>query len=205
MHKLWQEHIQNNRRGATVKLFHFSEQAGLIRFEPRPVRLPSVRGEGREWLNGPLVWTIDEDHQPLYLFPRECPRILIWALPTTTAEDRARWLGDAAAVAFIEEAWWERFQAAAIWRYRLPEATFENLGDAGMWVSCTGVDALDAVHLTDLPGELAARKVSVRAVPALKPLRGLWDTSLHASGLRLRNAASWALLPALRAVGSDGL
>lgn len=58
-----------------------------------------------------------------------------------------------------------------------------------MWVSRTGVDALDAERLTDLPGELSARNVDVRAVPSLSPLRELWRTSLHTSGLRLRNAA----------------
>ena len=178
-----------------MRLFHFSEKAGLTRFEPQPVRVPSSRGEGREWLNGPLVWTIDDHHQPLYLFPRDCPRIIAWAIPTTTTEDRARWLDEAAFVAFIEETWSDRFQDGAIWRYRLPETAFESLGDAGMWVSRTSVDALDAERLTDLPGELAARNVAVRAVPSLSPLRELWWTSLHVSGVRLSNATTWAAAP----------
>jgi len=168
-----------------VKLFHFSEEAGLTRFEPRSVR----RVKGREWLNGPLVWAVDDDHQPLYLFPRDCPRVLVWAIPTTTAEDRAHWLGEAAFVAFIEETWRDRFQDGAIWRYRLPKTTFKNLGDAGMWVSRRAVKALDAERLTDLPGELSSRNVTVHAVPSLSPLRELWRTSLHVSGVRLRNAA----------------
>ena len=188
-----------------MKLFHFSEEAGLTRFEPQPVRIPSSRGAGREWLNGPLVWAIDDDHQPLYLFPRDCPRILAWSIPTTTAEDRARWLGEAAFVAFIEETWLDRFQKGAIWRYRLAETAFESLEDAGMWVSRTGVNALDAERLTDLPSELAARNVAVRAVPSLSPLRELWGTSLHVSGVRLRNATNWTAAPKLSAVGSDGL
>ncbi len=85
-------------------------------------------------MNGPLVWAIDEVHQPLYLFPRDCPRILIWATAMTTPADRARWLGEAPMVAFIERAWAERLEHAAVWRYALPQATFEDLANAGMWV-----------------------------------------------------------------------
>jgi hypothetical protein len=43
-----------------------------------------------DWLNGPLVWAIDAWHQPMYLFPRDCPRILYWPLATTNAADRIR-------------------------------------------------------------------------------------------------------------------
>jgi hypothetical protein len=188
-----------------VKLFHFSEEAGLARFEPRPVRIPVARGAKREWLNGPLVWAIDEGHEALYLFPRECPRILIWATTATKPEDRAQWLGDATMVAFVERDWMGRFESGVIWRYHLPEMTFEDLGDAGMWVSRTAVAPLAAGLLTDLPGELARRAVAVRPVSSLAPLRQLWDTSLHASGLRLRNAASWPTLPARKGIESDGL
>jgi len=41
-----------------------SDDPAIGYFEPRPVRIPSTRPEGREWLNGPLVWAIDEWHQP---------------------------------------------------------------------------------------------------------------------------------------------
>ncbi len=151
------------------------------------------------------MWAIDEAHQPLYLFPRDCPRILIWATAATTPADRARWLGAAPMVAFVERAWTGRLEHAAIWRYLLPEATFEDLADAGMWVSRTAVEPLGAERLTDLSRELAASGVTVAPVSSLAPLRALWDTSLHVSGVRLRNSASWAAMPALTAVGSDGL
>jgi|ERR1035437_264431 hypothetical protein len=75
-----------------MRLFHFSEDPAIAKFDPRPVQVASDRPAGREWLNGPLVWAIEESHQRLYLFPRDCPRILLWATPKTTAEDVARWL-----------------------------------------------------------------------------------------------------------------
>lgn len=178
-----------------MRLFHFSDDPAIERFEPRPVRVPSVRPAGREWLNGPLVWAIDDAHQMLYLFPRNCPRILAWATPGSTTADRTRWLGpgDPRAVAFVETAWLDRLRAAGIHRYELPPATFRSLEDAGMWVSETPVVPLGRVALAGLDGELARRGVDLRVVDSLAPLAPLWDSSLHVSGIRLRNSASWAL------------
>lgn len=70
------------------ELYHFSEEPTIGLFDPRAVTKASARPPGREWLNGPLVWAIDDWHAPMYLFPRDCPRILIWPLPETTEEDR---------------------------------------------------------------------------------------------------------------------
>lgn len=83
-----------------MRLFHFSDDPDIAVFEPRPVLIPSVRPIGREWLNGPLVWAIDGDHDFMYLFPRDCPRILIWATAETTEAERRHWLGDWRAAAF---------------------------------------------------------------------------------------------------------
>jgi hypothetical protein len=92
----------------------FQRRPGHLRLEPRPVRVPAVRRPGREWLNGPLVWAIDEDHDMLYLFPRECPRILLWPTPSTTEGDRWVWFGDSPrrALAFIERDWFGRLECA---------------------------------------------------------------------------------------------
>lgn len=176
-----------------MRLFHFSEDAGLARFAPRPVRVPAVRPAGREWLNGPLVWAIDEDHQAFYLFPRDCPRILLMPRPTTSAEDRERWWGDrtCSMIAHIEWAWFERFRAGRLYRYELPAAAFEDLHDAGMWVSRRAVEPIAVEVIDDLPAALAAANVELRLMHSLVPLKGVWDTSLHASGIRLRNAAGW--------------
>src|SRR5215469_4482058 len=105
-----------------MRLFHFSEDPRIALFEPQPVRIASERTPGMEWLNGPLVWAIDEAHQPLYLFPRDCPRILLWRLPGTTTADARRWLGDSPArmVAHVEAAWLERLKTARLCRYELP-------------------------------------------------------------------------------------
>jgi hypothetical protein len=177
-----------------MRLFHFSEDPGITLFAPRPVRTPVERPGGQAWLNGPLVWAIDEAHDILYLFPRECPRILIWPTTRTTPEDRARWFGDgrARAIAFIEQRWAPRLRAAVVHRYELPAASFEDLGDVGMWVSRSAVRPLRVEALRSLPHALEARNVELRPMPTLTPLRDIWSTTLHASGIRLRNAEGWS-------------
>ncbi len=173
------------------RLFHFSENPGIASFVPRAVRMPSQRPEGREWLNGPLVWAIDQPHEFLYLFPRECPRILAWATPETTGADRAAWLGRTRVAAFIEMGWVERLGSDELTRYELAPGHFENIEDAGMWVSRKPVATIGRATLRDLPGELAARGVELTPVASLLPLRSIWETSLQVSGIRLRNAIDW--------------
>ncbi len=179
-----------------VQLFHFSDEPGITKFVPRPVRSPVERRTGYDWLNGPLVWAIDAWHQPLYLFPRECPRILIWSTDKTTMKDRDRWLGegDARMVAFVEEESIGPLSSAVVHRYELPSDTFEDIGDAGMWVSREPAIPLGVEMLSNLPVELSSQDVELRAVPSLLPLKCLWQSTLHASGIRLRNAAGWGEL-----------
>lgn len=176
-----------------MRLFHFSDDPFIEIFQPRPVRVPSLRKPGMQWLNGPLVWAIDDWHQPLYLFPRECPRILIWPGPETTAQDRATWWGDRSArmVAHVEARWRDRLSGARLYRYELPNLTFEPLDDAGMFVSRVPVKPQALEVIEHLPSSLSAREVELQIMPSLRPLREVWKSSMVASGIRLRNAQDW--------------
>jgi hypothetical protein len=176
-----------------MRLFHFSEDPSIALFAPRPVRVAAPRRAGWEWLNGPLVWAIDAPHSMLYLFPRDCPRILLWPKPDSTDEDRRKWMGEtsARAVAFVEAAWLERLKAATVHRYDLAAETFEDIGDAGMWVSRKAVQPSAVDALTGLDRHLAEADVELRVLETLTPLRSVWDSTLHASGIRLRNAQGW--------------
>lgn len=177
-----------------VRLFHFSDDPAIARFVPRPVIVPSQRPPGMDWLNGPLVWAIGDWHQPMYLFPRDCPRILLWRTPDTSPEDEKRFFDgrDCRMIAHIEWTWFERVCAARIHRYELPLGDFEDLNEAGMWVSRGAVDPLAMETLTDLPAALRAADVELRMMDSLAPLKGAWETSIHFSGIRLRNAVGWA-------------
>src|SRR5689334_11158066 len=104
-----------------MRLFHFSEQSDIEAFAPRPVAVPARRATGMDWLNGPLVWAIDDWHQPMYLFPRDCPRILLWPTAATTPEDRrAHWTTSCRMIAYIEWGWLARLARAVLYRYTLP-------------------------------------------------------------------------------------
>ena len=176
-----------------VRLFHFSDDPSIARFVPRPVTIPSARTGGRDWLNGPLVWAIDELHSPMYLFPRDCPRILVWPVETTTPEDRELCFGATGAriIAHVERAWWDRLSTATIHRYELPPETFTSLDDAGMHVSRDEVAPLGVEPMSDLRTALRAAGAELRVVESLTPLRDVWKSTLHASGIRLRNAKGW--------------
>ena len=148
-----------------------------------------------DWLNGPLVWAIDEWHQPMYLFPRDCPRIVLWATEETFQKDLDDYFGSSGArmVAYIEQDWLPRLQKQALYRYELPHGLFQPLEDAGMWVSGEAVRPLGKILVENLPNALHQSGVELRTIDSLTALRGVWETSLHASGIRLRHAKGWGV------------
>lgn len=178
-----------------MQVFHFSEQSDIEVFVPRPVAIPSKRAAGMDWLNGPLVWAIDDWHQPMYLFPRDCPRILIWPTEATTPEDRcAHWKKSSCRmIAYMEWRWFSRLAGAVLYRYALPSEEFECLNDAGMWVSRSVVRPTEILKITDIGASLDEANLELRVVPTLEPFKGLSSTSLHVSGIRLRNMGGPAL------------
>ncbi len=129
----------------------------------------------------------------MYFFPRDCPRILLWPLATTSEADRECWFGasEARMLAHIEWGWLERMRAAVLYRYVLDERPFEDLHDAGMHVAREAVTPLAVEPVGDLLDALRQASVELRVLERLTPLRGVWDTTLHASGVRLRNAVGW--------------
>ena len=177
-----------------MRLFHFSDDGDIRLFKPRPVETPSIRKPGMGWLNGPLVWAIDEWHQPLYLFPRECPRILIWRVQESTARDWDLWANRSSArmIAVIEDDWAEAVRQGAIYRYELANSGFQPIRDAGMWVSTETAEPIAVELIDDLPTALMAHQVELRVMDDLAAFRPVWSSTLHASGIRLRNARSWA-------------
>lgn len=173
-----------------VKLFHFSDNGSIRRFVPRPVTVTSPRPPGQERLNGPLVWAIDEAHQAMYLFPRDCPRVLLWPVETTRDEEREYWFarGDARFIAFVEWTWLEPLVQARLYRYELPARSFQSLHDAGMWISSDVVEPMAVELIDDLPMRLSTEQVELRVVPDFGWLSGITGSSLHVSAIRMRNA-----------------
>ncbi len=170
-------------------LYHFSEEADIAIFEPRP---PIARPEVE-----PMVWAIDEWHAPMYYFPRECPRACFWPGTRTTDDDRERWLGgvEAKMVIAIESSWLERLRATALYRYVMPEALFAWYEDesSGHYVSRQPVTPFRVEPVGDLLAALIAANVELRITPRLPELwQRVIASTLDFSGTRLRNAAGWA-------------
>ena len=176
-----------------TRLFHFSEEGDIVEFAPRYLRTPSPREPGKEWLNGPLVWAIDEWHQPMYLFPRDCPRVLVWPVASTTEQDLSiHWRGcSARMIAYAEQSWFERLSRTTLFRYELPMQSFEDLRDSGMWVPREEVQPICVDRIYDLPSALRRANVELRVVISLHLPAALLATTLHGSALRMRNAIGW--------------
>ena len=181
---------------ALSRLFHFSERGDIDSFRPKPVDVPSERTPGEEWLNGSLVWAVDELRQATYLFPRDCPRILLWPTEATSADDLDAWWGDRSCsmIAHIEWEWLDRLRAQVLFRYELPAETFLPTSDEWMWVSKQTVEPIAVERLDNLLAALRLQGVELRLIESLLPLQAVWDSTLHASGIRLRKAQGW--LPA---------
>ncbi len=173
--------------GFMMSLFHFSEDPTIARFVPRPpLARPTVE---------PLVWAIDEWHAPVYFFPRDCPRVCFWPLPTTTAADYAHCFATVPGrmVIAIESAWLERLRVARLSRYRMPEERFEDIHDHGVHVTREPVVPLGVEPVGDLLAALTDAEVELRITPSLVPLgRAIIQTTLHFSLIRMRNARGWA-------------
>lgn len=69
--------------------------------------------------------------------------------------------------------------------------TFEDTHDAGMWVSRAAVCPVLMETLGLLDRRLAVEGIELRVLDQLTELKPVWSSTVHASGIRLRNAVSW--------------
>jgi Family of unknown function (DUF6886) len=161
-------------------VFHVSEESGVERFEPRP----------SQYTIEPVVWAIDAERLRNYLLPRDCPRVTCYAGRQTTSADRERFLSSSAAVVAIEPGWWERVRTCRLYCYSLPPQTFECLDEcAGYFVSRVSVQLTFVEVIDDAIAALVRRRVELRVLPSLWPLRdAVIESSLQFSIIRMRNA-----------------
>jgi len=151
-----------------------------------------------------MVWAIDEAHAPLYFFPRDCPRVAFWSLPSSTAEDIERWMSDRQARMVIcnEAAWLNRIQSTELYRYEFDGDGFRDCEDHGVHVAANAVRPLRMSALTDLPARIVAAAVELRYCQSLVPIgHAIQASTLHFSMIRMRNATGWEGPPS-RVVGS---
>lgn len=164
-------------------LLHFSHDPSIRRFRPHvPTSNPTA---------APAVWAIDEDHAPLYWFPRDCPRVTVWARDAQEHWLLSRLLAtDARRVHACELAWVERLRAASLFVYRFAPDGFRPLESAaGHWTCDHEVEPLDVAPVGDLIDRHVEAGIELRLVPALWPLHDLVvGSGLEFSIVRMANA-----------------
>ncbi len=164
------------------EVLHFSEDPSITRLTPHVA--PTSRH--RE----PYVWAVDADHAPSYWFPRQCPRAMAWAVPSTTDADRDRILGPGAdRVHVIEYGWLPAMMRVRLYAYRLPADAFTPINDSA-FVATSDVEPLGpAEPVGDLLALHEQAGIQVRLVANLRPWwQRVITSSVGFSGIRLRNA-----------------
>lgn len=165
-------------------LYHFSEDASIETFIPRinssHPHLP------------PLVWAIDEEHSPLYYFPRDCPRVAFWKRPDSSEEDLQRFglFKTVRMVIAIEGAWLDRMNHTQLYMYEFVPDSFTCFdANAGYYVSKETVVPVSVKPVGNLMAQLVHAGVELRITPSQFPLHdALLNSSLQFSMIRMRNA-----------------
>jgi hypothetical protein len=164
-------------------LFRYSEDATIKRFAPSvPQTNPS---------HPPAVWAMDEAHSPLYWFPRDCPRISVWANDDAQrALLRDTFQTESDRICACEIDWLDGIRRARIHRYTFSGEQFAPWAQAEGQYVCRDVAYPQSVDvIDDLLALHAAAEVELRFTPRL----GTLMDRMLASGLpfgfvRIRDA-----------------
>lgn len=152
-------------------LLHYSEDPSLTRFDPHiPASNPSV---------GAAVWAIDPARAPLYWFPRDCPRVALWANDDTQLhclQALLRTTADRVHAAPLE--WLDRIRRSELYEYEFDPSGFEPWPAAeGQWTASSPQTPLAVRAVGDLLERHVSAGVELRLVPDLAPLRAVSLTS----------------------------
>ncbi|GIP49373.1 hypothetical protein IM700_010110 [Paenibacillus sp. DXFW5] len=165
-----------------MKLYHFSDNPDIQRFEPRMIYEETEA----------KVWAIDEFHAPHYFFPRECPRVCVWPEEYTTEADLNLFfcMSTTQRIIAIESAWYDQVSNGHIYRYSFnPDDFVLHEPNAGYYISSVSVVPSNVERIDDLIGSITDLGIEFRVTPSLKPLKDLvLKSSLNYSMIRLRNA-----------------
>jgi hypothetical protein len=164
------------------EVVHFSDDPGITEFVPH-VAATAQQPEA-------YVWAVDQSRAPDYWFPRDCPRVMAWVTPHTTAYDRAL-LGSASRVHVIEYGWLTTMRATRLYGYRLAADSFVPFGDEShAQVSTSRVRPLGpAEPVGDLLAAHHRAGIELRLASELWPFVDAWmETSLGCSAVRMTNA-----------------
>ncbi len=168
------------------RLFHVSEEPGIIVFEPRPS--PSFFAE----ITGDVVFAISDRLLHNYLLPRDCPRVTYYQTDKTSLADKEKFFGESKAdfVIIVESGRYHRIKNTTLYCYELPNEGFTLLDEcAGYYMSYQPAIPAETRTITDIMAELLRRNVELRFTPSLiKIADTVSKSSLNFSIIRMRNA-----------------
>jgi len=176
-----------------VKLYHFSDVGDIEVFIPRaPLRHPHAE---------PLVYAMSEGESPLYLFPRDCPRISTWVTGETSEAERKLFFasGPARIKSFIDRASEAHWRTGQIYRYTFDAEGFEDCQGYGDWISRSTQRPIHVELIDNLPVAAEKHGMSVDVVDSLVDLGHRlydyaamrWTTTLHVSMVRMGLLPGW--------------
>jgi hypothetical protein len=164
-------------------VFHYTEDGTISRFVPHvPQTNPS---------HPPAVWAMDAEHSPLYWFPRDCPRISVWANDDAQrAILRDTFETDATRICACESHWVDGMRRTRVYRYAFDGDQFAPwTGAEGQYISGEVVIPRSVDVLDDLIGLHAAAEVELRFTPKLGSLMDrMLGSGLPFSFVRIRDA-----------------
>ncbi len=160
-------------------LFHYSEDPDISRFEPH---VPRTNPE-----SAAAVWAIDASHAPLYWFPRDCPRVAVWA---NDDRQRHRLQGvfgtERSRVQAAPLSWSNGIGSCVLHEYRFAASDFDPWSEAeGQWISHRTVAPLTVAPVGDLYVRHRDANVDLRLLPDLRAFRtAVLDSGLPFSVVR---------------------
>jgi hypothetical protein len=152
-------------------LLHYSEDRNIREFRPHvPRSNPGV---------APAVWAIDPARAPLYWFPRDCPRVAVWANDDGERQRLHTLLETRASRVHVAPlAWRDTVADCRLYEYRFAPGPFAPWPEAeGQWVAHETVVATAVEPVGALVERHTAAAIDLRFVADLLPVRELALTS----------------------------
>lgn len=169
--------------GRVDEVYHFSDDGTIRRFAPH------VQSSNPS--HPPAVWAVDGFHAPVYWFPRNCPRVSVWAY---TAEQQARlselFNTEASRICAAESAWLPTISKSRVYRYCFDASDFAPWKEVdGQHIASKVVQPVRVEAIDDLLRVHAEHSVELRFTPRLGHLVDrMIGSTLPYSLVRIRDA-----------------
>ncbi len=159
-------------------LFHISEEPDIAQFEPRPDKFGNNK-----------IWAISATRVQNYLFPRDCPRIAIWANESTDNVDRQK-LSNSNYVIAIEHRWLTRLKNTKLYAYTFDSNGFDSEDEnAGYFTATSSQTPIKKLEIGNPIEQLNKLGAHLETPTELHKFREMVLASTFAySMIRMRNA-----------------